>query len=274
MNNRKQGILRHIVLMLMGMLTLAPFVVLLVNSLRKDIDIKMNPFALPEQLVFSNYTDAWRIGDYARGYMNSFIVFLMVTVVVCMIGGLFAFAVTKIKIPGSEALIVYFLVAMAIPTQMYLVPLFYSFQKVGLVNNLFGLSLIYIATYLPFSIMLLRSFFISIPKDLDEASMVDGCNPLLTFIHITLPLAQPAFVTVMLIVGLWTWNEFMFSNIFLNLSQMKTVATRYVAFTSEHDTNIAYISAGGVISVLPIILIYLVSQKKFIEGMTAGSVKG
>lgn len=127
---------------------------------------------------------------------------------------------------------------------------------------------------IPFNLLLLRTFLIGIPKEIEEASRVDGCNEIRVFISITMPLAKPIMTTVILLVFVTAWNEFLMANTFLTDDSIRTVATRFVKFTGEWTRDMAKIFTAGAITLIPIIILYIIMQKKFIEGMTKGGLKG
>jgi raffinose/stachyose/melibiose transport system permease protein len=147
-------------------------------------------------------------------------------------------------------------------------------NKLGLVDTHLSLIIVYTATQLPFNMLLLRTFLAGIPRELEEAAKIDGCNEIQSLWRITLPIAKPMFLTVALLVLVHVWNEFLWSNTFITNEGLKTVATRFVKFTGQYGSNMARIYTASVITIAPIIILYLLFSRKFIEGMTSGSVKG
>jgi raffinose/stachyose/melibiose transport system permease protein len=133
--------------------------------------------------------------------------------------------------------------------------------------------IIYCAIYLPFSIFLLRSYFLGLPSEIEDAARVDGCGEFGVFQHVIVPLSWPAFATVALIVGIWSWNEFLFAITFLHKPEVSTVPVRVMQFTGQYVTSYAYISAAGVTMILPAIALFLILQRRFIQGMIAGGLK-
>jgi len=163
---------------------------------------------------------------------------------------------------------------LAVPKGLYLVPLFYFWKKLNLIDTLPGIILIYSARFLPFYVLFLRSFFVKIPDDLIGSARIDGCSDIQMLVRIILPICRPAVLTVILLAGLETWNEFFFANAFLHSDENRTVATRYLAFTGQYMSQWPMIFSAGLITLLPFILLYLVLQRHFIEGLTTGSVVG
>lgn len=265
---------RNVFLVLLAIYCLAPLVLMFFNSVKNQTDFLTNPFGLPSTFKFQNYATAWIKGGYTQGYLNSLMVSCISIVFVVLFSGLASYTLAKMKFRGSNLVMTYFILSMSIPTCLFLVPLFFIFKSVGLMNSLPGLIVIYIAIYIPFNVVFLRSFFLGIPTSIIESASLDGCSELGTFWRIILPISKPAFFTVALLVFLWTWNEFFFANSFLTTASLKPVSTRFIAFKGTYSSDWTLISAAGMISIIPIMTAYLLFQRNFIEGLMSGSVKG
>ncbi|WP_217587265.1 carbohydrate ABC transporter permease [Lentibacillus saliphilus] len=265
---------RHIPLLLFTAFAIGPLVLIFSNSLKSKEEFGENPLGFPKELHFENFAEAWVVGGYGQAFTNSLIVAVSCIVIICISASLAAYALAKVRFRFSNSILGFLLLVMSIPMGLFLVPLFYVYQNLGLMDSLLGIIIIYSAIFLPFNIFLLRSFFVSIPDELLDSARVDGCNEFQILTKVVFPLALPAFLTVMLLVGLWTWNEFFFANAFLQTEELKTVATKYLAFTGRFGNDWRLISAAGVITVMPILLLFVFLQRKFIEGLTEGSVKG
>lgn len=265
---------RHIPLLAVLAFCLAPLVLLFSNALKSRNEFREDPFGLPSELVFQNIIDAWTKANYGRAFMNSLIVGGVTIAVVCVAAGLAGYALAKLEFKGSGIVLGLLLFIMSVPLGLFLVPLFYVWQRLDLMDTLKGLILIYSAVFLPFNIFFLRSFFVGIPSELLDSARVDGCNEMGILARIVFPISRPAFFTVALLVGLWSWNEFFFANAFLQSQEIKTVATRYILFTGRFSSDWTMISAAGVITIIPVMIAYLFLQRRFIEGITEGSLKG
>lgn len=264
----------HVFLILLVMFQLFPVIAVLFNSLRHDSAIKALPLSFPESFYLGNYPETWIRGGYATAFISSIRVGLSVVIIVVICAGLAGYALSRLNIPGKNFFISYFLLGMAIPAFLYIAPTFFTFARLGLVNTHLGLIIIYSAIFLPFNILLMRTFMLGIPRELEEAALVDGCNETQVLLRITTPLAKPIITTIALITFLWTWNEFMWANTFISSDALRTVATRFFRFVSEYSLNLALVFTAGAISLGPILILYLFLQKAFIEGMTQGAVKG
>lgn len=276
--NIKEGIagriLRWTFLVFMALFAIIPLLQVLINSFRTDLAVKSNPIGLPDHLVFNNYPETWSIGGYTSAYFNSLFIASTVIVLVIVLVGLCGYALSKMQFKGREFIIGYFFVALSLPSFLYIVPDYYVMNRLGLTNSYLGIILLYTAMELPFNMLLLRTFLMSIPRELEEAGKIDGCSELMVLVRITLPIAKPIFLTIALLTFVRVWNEFLWANTFLVADTMKTVATRYVRFVGEYSSNMARIYTASVITVAPVIVLYLIFSRRFIEGMTSGSVKG
>ncbi len=264
----------YILLILLVAFALGPLLVLGFNSVKDVASIGRNPLGPPTELVWQNYPRAWDIGNFSTTTRNSLILVVGSVSGVLFLGGMAAYSLARLKLPGGGLLMLYLLVGSSLPVQLFLVPLFFLWRKAGLVNNLFGLIIIYIAIFSPFAIFLLRSFLIGIPPDFEDAARVDGANEWQIFIRIILPLSWPAFLTVGLVVALGVWNEFLLATVFLTKPELFTVVTSYYNFTTRFSRDWALTSAAAVMMIAPILIVFLSLQRRFIAGLTQGGVKG
>jgi raffinose/stachyose/melibiose transport system permease protein len=280
MNNpvRKSRSLRllpnYVVLTLLLVFALAPLVILGFNSLKGTAEIGRNPLGFPKSFVWDNYPEAWRVGNFSTTVQNSGILVIVTVAGVLILGGMAAYSLAKLNVPGAGAVMLYLLIGSSLPIQLFLVPLFFLWQSLGLVNNLFGLAFIYIAINAPLAIFLLRSYMIQLPADFEDAARVDGANEWKIFTQIVIPLSWPGFLTVGLVVSLAVWNEFLLATVFLTNQENFTVVTSYYNFTSRFSRDWGLTSAAAMMMVLPIIAVFLILQRRFVEGLTQGGLKG
>lgn len=267
-------IVKYVFLFGMLLFALVPLLQVFINSFRSDREVKTMPLGLPKQWVFNNYPETWQIGGYGQVYINSLLIAAVVIVVVLAVAGLGAYSISKLEYKGRGFFNAYFFVAISLPGFLYIVPDYFIFNKLHLIDTRVGLMLVYIAMQIPFNMLLLKTFLAGIPRELEEAAKIDGCNELDSFMKITLPIAKPMFLTVAILVFVNVWNEYLWSNTFVTTEIIKPVATRFVKFTGEYGSDMAKIYTASVITIAPVIILYLLFSRKFIEGMTSGSVKG
>lgn len=267
--------LNHTVLSLLAVFSLGPLSVLFFNALKSVPEIARNPLGPPRMgVVWSNFPRAWELGRYGLTLRNSAVIVSLTIVGVCTIAGLAAYALSRFRFRGSGALAMYLLVCSSIPSQLFMVPLFVLWKRLGLVDSLVGVVIIYWALYSPFATFLLRSYMLAIPQDFEDAARVDGASEWLIFTRIVVPLSWPGFLTAALVVGLWAYNEFMFAVTFLHSDHVKPVTTSFLAFASRYGRDWGMTSAGAVIMLTPIVALFLALQRRFIEGLTQGGLRG
>ncbi len=254
--------------------TLGPLVILVFNSLKSPADAGRNPLGPPAMPVWTNYPSAWKTGNFIVTVPNSLILVTGTIIGVVLLGGMAAYSMAKLNLAGANVMTMYLLISSSLPVQLFLVPLFFMWRKLGLVNNLFGLIIIYIAINAPFCIFLLRSYMLQIPSDFEDAARVDGASELDVFTCIVIPLSWPAFLTVALVVGLSVWNEFLLATVFLTKSNLFTVVTSYYNFSTTYSRDWGLTSAAAVMMILPLLILFLLLQRSFIEGLTQGGLKG
>jgi raffinose/stachyose/melibiose transport system permease protein len=264
----------YVVLLALTVFAIGPMIILLLNSFKSRADLGRNPLGLPSKLLWSNYSRAWDIGNFSTTTRNSGLLVAMTVVGVLLLGGMAAYSLAKLNPPGGSGVMLYLLVGSSLPLQLFLVPLFFLWKNLGLTNSLPGLALIYIATNSPLAIFLLRSYMIQLPRDFEDAARVDGAGELQIFFGIVVPLSWPGFLTVGLVVALNVWNEFLLATVFLTKQELFTVVTSYYQFTTQFSRDWSLTSAAAMMMILPVIAIFLLLQRRFVEGLTQGGIKG
>ena len=264
----------YVILFFLFLVEVVPVLQVFLNSFRSDAEVKIMPFGLPQKWIFTNWPDTWRVGGYTTAYFNSIYISAVVIFLVLTIVGLGAYALSKLQFRGREFFIAYFFVGISLPGFLYIVPDYFLFFRLGLLDTRLAIMLIYTAGAIPFNMLLLRTFLGSIPRELEEAAKIDGCNEMGVFLRITVPIAKVIFLTIAILVFVSCWNEFLWANTFINTDSLKPVATRTVKFIGQYATDMAKIYTASAIAILPIIVMYILLSRRFIEGMTSGSVKG
>jgi len=198
----------------------------------------------------------------------------MTIVLVCTSGSLTAYVLARRKIKSWKIVTFYLLGTTTAPIQLFLFPLYFGFAKLGLVNNIFAVSLIYTAIYSPFAIMLLRTYFLAVPVELEEAALIDGASPWQVFTRIMLPIARPGILTIAMIIGLYSWNEFLIATTFLQKGENMTAIVSFFLLSGQYSSDWGEIMAAALLVVLPVVVFFVLLQRRFIEGMAGGAIKG
>ncbi|MBC8076057.1 MAG: carbohydrate ABC transporter permease [Chloroflexales bacterium] len=263
----------YVVLSLLAAYALLPLIILGFNALKTTREIGANPLGLPLDPQWGNFAEAWVRGKFSLTMRNSAIVVAGTVAGVCLISGLAAYALARLKVPGGNFFGLYLLVGTSLPAALFLVPLFFMWNKLGLINNLFGLIVIYWATSSPFATFLLRSYMVAVPADFEDAARVDGANDWQVLRHVMLPIVWPGFLTVALVTGLGAWNEYLFARTFLIDEGLRTVITSYEAFAGRFSRDWGLTSAAAIIMIFPVLVFFLALQRRFVEGLTQGGLR-
>ena len=264
----------YIVLSIALVVALFPIALLVLNSLKPAAQIVQNPLAFPETIRWDNFTRAWKDAKFGQTFLNSLLLTAITVVLVCSTSSLTAYVLARHKVKSWKIVTFYLLGTTTAPIQLFLFPLYFGFAKLGLINNVFAVSLIYTAIYSPFAVMLLRTYFLAVPRELEEAAIVDGANHWQVFTKIMLPLVSPGIVTVALIIGLYSWNEFLIATTFLQKADRLTAVVSFFLLSGQYSSDWGEIMAAALIIVLPVVILFVALQRRFIEGIAGGSVKG
>lgn len=265
-------ILKHSILIAGAFLMLFPFFWALSTSFKSLREVFRNPFSLiPLHPTFGNYVALFNKIPFARYLLNSFIVASLTTILQIMTAVLSAYAFSRLKFKGRNLIFYAFLATMMIPGQLLMIPQYLIVAKFGWINTYQGLILPYAATAV--TTFFLRQFFMSIPKDLEDAAVIDGCNTLQVLVKIFLPLSKPAISTIAVFSFMWSWNSYFWPLLIVNVPQMRTVQLGLAMFRTEGGMQWGQFMAGTVIATLPILIAYFFAQKHFIKSITLTGLK-
>lgn len=267
-------VILYLVLAVLAIIWIIPIFTLIATSLKhkKDFMSGLSLFQLPAQIAWDNFTNAITQGRLFTYMKNDLIVSFLKVPLGIFVGSLAAFSLTRLNIKHRTGIFIFFLIGMMLPMQTVLVPINMIYSKLNLLNTYFGLFYVYIGFGLSYCILVMRGFMLGIPKDIDEAAYIDGCTKWQLFFKIILPIAKPAVATLFITDFLSTWNEYLLASVIINDNALKTVPVGIMTFVGEHGTDYGLLCAGVLISVLPVMIVYLAFQRHFVEGM-AGAVK-
>jgi len=264
----------YVILTLLLIFAIGPLVIMLFNSLKSRTEVGDNPIGFPNDIVWGNYSRAWDVGNFSTTTVNSGLLVAGTVVGVLLLGGMAAYSLAKLDLSGAGVLMLFLLVVSSLPIYLFLVPLFVLWRNLGLIDSFFGLILIYIALNAPLAVFLLRSYMVQLPRDLEDAARVDGAGEWQVFAKIVVPLSWPGFLTVGLVTALSVWNEFLLATVFLQDEEKFTVVTSYQNFATRFSRDWSLTSASAVMMIIPIIAIFLIFQRRFVDGLTQGGMKG
>lgn len=263
-----------LIVLLIGVVCIAyPLFWMIMSSLKGYKEIYGNVWGLPSVWKFSNYAVAWEKG-ISKYFLNSLIVTISTVIGVVIIASLCAYGLSRYKFKGMSIALIICMGGMMLNPQVCVIPLYVLLQKLGIHNTRFAMILPYVAFRLPLTVLLIRSFFLAIPKELEESARIDGCSAFGIYWRIFMPISKPILLTSVILTAYYSWNEFLFSIIFIDSDSLKTIPSGLMNFRDALQTDWGVLLAGMVISALPIIILFICMQKYFIRGMAAGSVKG
>jgi raffinose/stachyose/melibiose transport system permease protein len=275
---RLKDISPHVVLnlclLLLLLLTFYPLIWMVLTSLRTNPELFANPWGLPSSLNFDNYIKVWQTSPIPTYFLNSFIVSTISTFLILLFSSMAAYAFSRLKFPGSNVLFYVLLSFYFIPRHIALIPLFFVLKGLHMLDTYLALIGPYVAFALPFSTLLIRGFMVSIPSELIDAALIDGCSKLGIFYKIVLPLSKPALAVVTVFQFLSTWNEYLFALAFIHSGELKTLPIGLMDFVGEFTTNWVAMAAGLTLATIPVIIVYILFQPQIRQGMTAGALKG
>lgn len=251
-----------------------PFLWVLYSSLKTPQEFSLNIMALPAKPSFLNYLDLIKNNRMYVAFLNSAYISGISVLLILFIGFVTAYCLARFEFKGRKFLAFLFLSGMLIPVHSLLVPLFIFFKKIGLYNTRFALIIPYVALGLPMTVFLVESFIKTIPLEVEEAALIDGCSLAQRLLFIVWPLCRPVISTTLILSFLSCWNEFPFALILIARSNLKTLPLWLTNFNGQFSTNYTQLMAGLVVASLPVILVYLIFSKLVVKGMTAGAVKG
>ena len=263
----------YIILLSGVLITLLPFFWMLLTSLKSQSEaIRVPPVIFPAKPIFSNYTDVFRDVPFAKMYLNTIISSVVTVTAQLLLCSMAAYAFAKLEFPGREIIFVTLLAVLMVPSSFFILPQYLVIHKMKLLNTIPALFIPNL--FSAFGTFLLRQFFMSLPSDLEDAAALDGCTPLTTYWRIMLPLAKPGLVSLGILTLRFAWNDLMWPLI-VNTSQDKMTLTAGLAYMQgQYQTNFPEMMAGAMMAIVPLLILFAIFQRQFIEGIALTGIKG
>jgi multiple sugar transport system permease protein len=284
-----RGLLIHGASILFILWIVLPFAWVVLTSLMTEVEsLSVPPHWIPDYITFDNYLaflDPAMLGNQRlvggagaqgapRAMLNSSIVALSVAVLNMIIGSLAGYAFARLNFRGSAALLLIYLATRMVPALAIMVSLYLIFQTLGLLDTLLGLILSYLTFTVPYSVWIMASYFRTIPRDLEDAARVDRCNWINMMVRVFLPVASPGLVACAMFAFMSSWGEFLYALLFTSTLNSRTMPIVIAGFVTDVNTSPVLMNAGGVLAVLPPLILALIFQRLIVSGITAGAVKG
>jgi raffinose/stachyose/melibiose transport system permease protein len=266
--------LQYLILSIVLILTVSPVVLMWSSAFKTKAEINANPIALPTSLNPSNLITAWTTGRFSKYSVNSIVITIPTVLGVVALSSLAGYGFARHKFFGKNVFFYLFLIGLMVPFQSIMIPLFFNLKDYGLLGTYFAMILPAIGLGMPFGIYLMQAFFRGLPVELSDSGRVDGCNEFQVFWHIILPLTTPAISSLAIFQFVWTWNAFLMPLIYLNKEELRPMTLGLMFFQGRYTSDLSLISAGITIASFPLVVVYVLLQRQFLRGLTAGAIKG
>lgn len=264
----------YVILILIALIMIIPFLWMLSASIKSDREVfQMNPFVwIPENPKFSNYRDIWTKIPFAKFVGNTVYLTIIVTFLQLLTSSFAAYSFAKLHFRHKNGLFLAYIATIAMPWQVYMVPQFIMMRKMGLNDKL--LAIICLQAFSAFGVFMMKQFYEGIPDDLCEAARIDGMSEYKIYARIMLPLSKPALSTLTIFTFVNTWNDYLGPLIYLKSQEKKTIQLGLKMFISQYSSDYGLIMAGSVLSLIPVLIVFLCLQKYFVEGVASTGLKG
>src|SRR5215207_5628030 len=267
-------LLQYLVGGLVAILVLIPLLAAVINGFKSNADLVMHPFGLPSTWQWGNYTSVLQSAAFWREVLNSTMVMSATAIGVLVLASMPAFVFSRMTFRGRDLLFNFFTLGLLFPIAVAILPLYISLRQANLVDSLWGIILPQIAFGLPGNILILRGFFATVPRELDEAAAIDGCSPAGFFVRVLLPLMRPALASVVVLTMVGSWNNYFLPLLVLNSETLYTLPLGIMQFQGQFGTDWGRVLAFVSLALVPTIIFYLFAERQIVAGLTAGAVKG
>ena len=272
---RPGKIVLQIFMTVLALLFLTPIFIIINYSFKTKKELYLNsPLSLPESLNFDNYIKAFDKLDLVTTFGNTLFYTVISVFLLAVLCGVTAWAIARCKRKFFKFCSVYFIVGILIPYQALFLPIYIIGFNLHLTNTRYGIIFMYVATGISFGVFLMNSFMSTVPLELEEAARIDGCSVYRTYFSVVLPLLRPAMATLVIMQAFQIWNDYLLASLYVSKNDLKTLTVSIQSLFSAQSNDYTTAMAAIVISVLPIVILFLALQKYFIKGMTVGAVKG
>lgn len=269
----KKTFAAEIFMIFLAAVFIIPIYYLVVSTFKGQQEIMESPLSLPAKFTLENYGRALENMDFWRNFGNSLLITTASVIVIVIFGSMAAYSICRHQTKFSKFLNVFFLIGFMVPAQATMLPLFTVMQKLHLINTYLGMILLH-SNQCVFAFLMYRGFIQTVPKELEEAAQIDGCNTWRTFWSITFPLLKPITTTIVIFNVMWIWNDFMLTYLFLNSSSKATLVMQVYNGIGMFSNDWSIMMPALVIALFPMVVFYILMQKHIVAGVAAGSVKG
>jgi len=256
----------------LSLFAVVPLLWVVTTSLRTKPEILREPLGLPSALNWQNYAEAWTVGNFSQYFVNSLLVAIPTVFGVLALSLFAGYAFALYRFPMKRMLFIVLLFGMTVPVGILIIPLYYQMLGLGLLDTLWAIILPQLALGIPISTLLLRTFIADIPGEIIDAARLDGCGSMRLLSRVVFPLSRSAMITLVILQFMWIWNQFLLPVVLIHDRDARTLPTALSAFLGRYGTDTHLLMAGAAISFLPVVLIFVIFQRRFIKGISAGAL--
>lgn len=264
---------RYIVLVIFFCLYILPFILVLLNSLKERTEIISNPLSIPKSINFANYLSAMEKMNFANSFMNSLIITVFSVALITIFSAMTAYIFVRMQNKLNKFLFFLMVASMIIPFQAIMIPLVQIYGSIGFLNSKWALIYMYIGFGASLAVFIYHGLIKSIPLELEEAAMIDGASRLQIFFQVVFPLLKPTTMTIVILNVLWIWNDFLLPSLVLIKPEERTLPLSTFYFFGTYSVDYGLLMAGLVVTIIPVIIVYLFTQRYIIQGVMNGSIK-
>ncbi len=265
---------RHVLLVAIALLVLFPLVLTISTALKTSQDVKQNPFGLFSSFSTENLVTAWTVGEFSRYILNSFLLTVPSTLLVVVLSTMGGYAFARLPFRGRSLAFYFVVVGLLVPFFTYMIPLYFQLRSMGMLDTLLGVNLVLASTGLAFGTFFMRAFFSDLPTQLEQAARVDGASELQIFLRVMLPLVTPGIGALAVFTFLQNWNNFLVPLLYIPSGEYRPLTTGLYLFLGGRSVDIGPLAAGTLITILPVVVLFLALQKQVTQGFLSGAVNG
>jgi ABC-type glycerol-3-phosphate transport system permease component len=265
---------KHLLLITLSLLMCFPLVLTISTALKTSKDVKINPFGLFSSFSTENIVAAWTVGDFGSYVLNSFLLSVPSTLLVVVLSTLGGYAFARLPFPGRSTAFYLVILGLLVPFFAYMIPLYFQLRSMGLLDSLLGVNLVLASTGLSFGTFFMRAFFSDLPTELDEAARMDGASEWQIFLRVMLPLVSSGIAALAVFTFLQNWNNFLVPLLYIPSGEYRPLTTGLYLFLGGRSVDIGPLAAGTLITILPVMVLFVAMQKQVTQGFLSGAVKG
>jgi ABC-type glycerol-3-phosphate transport system permease component len=265
---------KHVLLSVLSLLMLFPLVLTVSTALKAPRDVKVNPFGLFSSFSMDNIVTAWTVGDFGSYMLNSFLLTVPSTLIVIALATLGGYAFARLPFPGRSFAFYLVVLGLLVPFFTYMIPLYFQLRTMGLLDSLVGVNLVLASTQLSFGTFFMRAFFSDLPTELDQAARIDGASEWQIFSRVMFPLVTSGMGALAVFTFLQNWNNFLVPLLYIPSGQYRPLTTGLYLFLGGRSIDIGPLAAGALITILPVVVLFVALQRQVTQGFLSGAVKG